>query len=115
MPAVGVHGALIFAVLVTIGVGSAVWWHVTSTERAPGRSVFAALAMGAAALVIVIGTLPGWPREVFAAGIGFFAPRYEDKRSGTLRAACNCSITGMARARRSRLTKPGNFILSFQR
>ena len=84
MPAVGVHGTLILAVLITLGVGSAVWWHVTSTERAPGRSALAALVTAAAALVIVIGTLPGWPREVFAAGIGFFAPRYEDEALGNI-------------------------------
>ena len=84
MPVMGLHGALIVAVLATIGVGSAVWWHVRSKGSTSGLSFFATLAPAAAALLIVIGTLPGWPREVFAAGIGFFTPRYEDEALGNI-------------------------------
>ncbi len=84
MPAVGLHVTLIVAVLSTVGAGSAVWRHVTSTGRAPGLSTVAALVPASAALLIVIATLPAWPREVFAAGIGFFAPRYEDEALGNI-------------------------------
>ena len=84
MPAVGLHVTFIVAVLATVGAGSAVCWHVRSTGRAPGFSTVAALAPAAAALLIVIATLPAWPREVFAAGIGFFAPRYEDEALGNI-------------------------------
>ena len=84
MPAVGLHVTFIVAVLSTVGVGLAVWWRARSKGRAQGLSTVAALVPAAAALLIVIATLPAWPREVFAAGIGFFAPRYEDEALGNI-------------------------------
>ena len=84
MPAVGLHVTFIVAVLATVGVGLAVWWRARSKGRAQGLSTVAALVPAAAALLIVIATLPAWPREVFAAGIGFFAPRYEDEALGNI-------------------------------
>jgi spermidine synthase len=84
MPAVGLHVTFIVAVLSTVGVGLAVWWRARSKGRAQGLSTVAALVPAVAALLIVIATLPAWPREVFAAGIGFFAPRYEDEALGNI-------------------------------
>lgn len=85
MPTVGVHVTMVIAVLMTLCAGFAVWWDLREPGRAghvPGFPDLPTLAPAAAALLIVLGTLPAWPREVFAAGIGFFAPRYEDQAIG---------------------------------
>ena len=57
-------------VLAAAAAGVAVWWR----SRAPklGRAV--AVSPAVAALLVAV-LLPAWPREVFATGIGFIAPR----------------------------------------
>jgi spermidine synthase len=70
IPAIGLHATMNLAVLVSVGAGFALWWRI----RAPKRPRLQALAPAAAALLIVW-ILPAWPREAFAAGAGFVAPR----------------------------------------
>jgi spermidine synthase len=71
-PTIGLRATMTLGVLATVGAGSAVWWRV----RAPRLTRLQPLAPAVAALLL-LGVLPLWPREVFAAGVGFFAPRYE--------------------------------------
>ena len=86
MPAMGLHVTMIVAVLAPRGWASC----RGGTFESLGANVdawssqTAQLAPAAAALLIVLGTLPAWPRDVFAAGIGFFAPRYEDQAVGDI-------------------------------
>jgi spermidine synthase len=70
IPAVGLRAAIVIGVLANLAAGLGVLLRTL----APRRRV-PALLPAAAALVVII-TLPAWPREVFAAGVGFFAPRY---------------------------------------
>ena len=82
IPAVGLHATMTLAVLVMVAAGSIVWWRI----RAPRLRRLQALAPAVAALLSV-GMMPTWPREVFAAGIGFVAPRLgtNEKLSGIVR------------------------------
>lgn len=71
IPAVGLRVTILVGVLATIIAGASVWWRV----RAPRLQRLPVLVPAVAGLLIVV-LLPAWPREVFAAGLGFFAPRY---------------------------------------
>jgi spermidine synthase len=70
IPSICLHATMNLAVLASVGAGFALWWRI----RAPKRPRLQALAPAAAALLIV-GLLPAWPREAFAAGASFVAPR----------------------------------------
>lgn len=72
IPAIGLRATIILGVLATAGAGLGVWWRIT-----PDRIQRIAELTPAIAALVVIAVLPAWPREVFAAGIGFFAPRLE--------------------------------------
>jgi spermidine synthase len=76
IPAVGLRAAVVVGVLASAAAGAVVL--LRSGLRWPAR---AALLLPAAAALAVVTTLPPWPREVFAAGIGFFASRYSDPRA----------------------------------
>ncbi len=74
IPAVGLRATIIVGVLANLAAGAATLLAVPRTgRRLRGRLLLA--APGLAALLIVV-TLPPWPREVFAAGAGYFAPAY---------------------------------------
>ena len=70
LPGIGLQATMRVGVLAAAGAGVAVWWR----SRAPklGRAV--AVSPAIAALLVAV-LLPAWPREVFATGIGFIAPR----------------------------------------
>jgi len=70
IPAIGLHATMNLGVLASVGAGFALWWRI----RAPKRPRLQALAPAAAALLIVW-ILPAWPREAFAVGASFVAPR----------------------------------------
>jgi spermidine synthase len=70
IPAIGLHATMNLAVIASVGTGFALWWRIP----APKRPRLQALAPAAAALLIVW-ILPAWPREAFAAGASFVAPR----------------------------------------
>ncbi len=71
IPAVGLRATIIIGVLANLAAGLSVLLRTVVSWR---RRLPALLPAAAALLIIV--TLPPWPREVFAAGVGFFAPRY---------------------------------------
>ena len=70
LPSIGLEATMRVGVLAAAGAGVAVWWR---SRAAKLRRVLALSPAIAALLVAVL--LPPWPREVFAAGIGFIAPR----------------------------------------
>ena len=70
LPIIGLEATMRVGVLAAAGAGVAVWWR----SRAPKLRRAVALSPAVAALLIAV-LLPAWPREVFAAGIGFIAPR----------------------------------------
>ncbi|MDQ7858345.1 MAG: fused MFS/spermidine synthase [Armatimonadota bacterium] len=76
IPAVGLRATVVVGVLASAAAG--VVALLLSGLRWPAR---AALLLPAAAALAVVASLPPWPREVFAAGIGFFASRYADPRA----------------------------------
>jgi spermidine synthase len=71
IPGIGVRATVNIGVLAAMLAAVLIWWtcYGPKTHRLP------ALGPAVAALVAIL-VVPGWPREVFAAGIGFFAPRY---------------------------------------
>jgi spermidine synthase len=69
--AVGLHATMDIGALTAITVGFALWWHM----RVPSFRV-QALMLAPAAAALLLGILPHWPREAFAAGVGFSAPRW---------------------------------------
>ncbi|MDQ7840193.1 MAG: fused MFS/spermidine synthase [bacterium] len=71
IPAVGVRATILAGALANLLAGISVLLRAPL----PWRRRLPAMAPAAAALLIAL-TLPPWPREVFAAGIGFFAPRF---------------------------------------
>ena len=70
IPTFGLRPTMTLGVLAAAGAGLGVWWRLGS----PRLPRIAELAPALAGLLI-IALLPAWPREVFAAGIGYFAPR----------------------------------------
>ena len=70
IPAIGLRATMTLGVLATAGAGFAVWWRL-----GPQKLLRIAELAPALAGLLIISLLPAWPREVFAAGIGFFAPR----------------------------------------
>lgn len=76
IPTIGLRLTITLGVLATAAAGFAVWWRITSDRI----QRIAELTPAIAALVIIV-VLPAWPREVFAAGIGFFAPRMDPDES----------------------------------
>lgn len=76
IPTFGLRLTITLGVLATAAAGFAVWWRITADRV----QRIAELTPAIAALVI-IAVLPTWPREVFAAGIGFFAPRMDADES----------------------------------
>jgi spermidine synthase len=71
IPAVGLRATILSGALANLLAGISVLLRASL----PWKRRLPAMAPAAAALLIVL-TLPPWPREVFAAGIGFFAPRF---------------------------------------
>ncbi len=71
IPAVGLRATIVIGVLATVLAGVSVLLRASL----PWRRRLPALLPAAAALLIIV-TLPPWPREVLAAGVGYFAPRY---------------------------------------
>lgn len=71
IPAVGVRATILSGALANLLAGISVLLRTSLSwkRRLP------AMAPAVLALLIIL-TLPPWPREVFAAGIGFFAPRF---------------------------------------
>ena len=110
LPSIGLEATMKLGVLASVGAGFALWWR----SRLPKLRRVAALSPAAAALLVAT-LLPPWPRETFAAGIGFIAPRlgpdetlgdvvkrmrllyYRDGRSATI----SVDETGPARFLRS--------------
>ena len=70
IPTVGLRAAMDLGVLAAVAAGVGVWWCI----GVPKLPRLWTLSPAAAAL-LVVGILPPWPREVFAAGIGVVAPR----------------------------------------
>ena len=70
LPIIGLEATMRVGVLAAVAAGIAVWWR----SRAPTLRRIVALSPAVAALLVAL-MLPAWPREVFAAGIGFIAPR----------------------------------------
>jgi spermidine synthase len=70
LPGIGLEATMRVGVLAAAGAGVAVWWR----SRAPRLRRVVALSPAVAALLVGV-LLPPWPREVFAAGVGFIAPR----------------------------------------
>jgi spermidine synthase len=72
IPAIGLRATVVVGLVANLLAGAAVVTLVTGTwVRRLGLTAPAAIAL---ALIL---TLPPWPREVFAAGVGFFASRYD--------------------------------------
>ncbi|MDR7520113.1 MAG: fused MFS/spermidine synthase [Armatimonadota bacterium] len=71
IPAVGLRAAMVLGVLATLLAGVPV---LAVAIRSPARR--AVMMAPAAVALLVVATLPPWPREVFAAGSGFFARLY---------------------------------------
>ena len=71
IPTIGLRATMTIGVLAAAATGASVWWRV----RSPRLLRLPALAPAVAGVLIAV-LVPAWPREVFAAGIGFFAPRY---------------------------------------
>src|SRR5579872_1958153 len=70
LPSIGLQATMRVSVLAAVAAGVAVWWR----SRTPKLRRAVALSPAVAALLVAV-LLPVWPREVFAAGIGFIAPR----------------------------------------
>lgn len=70
VPAVGLRATILAGAMANLLAGISVLLRMPL----PWKLRLPAFAPAAAALLVVL-TLPPWPREVFAAGIGFFAPR----------------------------------------
>ncbi len=70
LPGIGLQATMRVGVLAAAGAGVAVWWR----SRAPKLRRVVALSPAVAALLVAV-LLPAWPREVFATGVGFIAPR----------------------------------------
>lgn len=70
LPSIGLEATMKVGVLAAVAAGVAAWWR----SRAPKLRRIVALSPAVAALLVAL-MLPAWPREVFAAGIGFIAPR----------------------------------------
>jgi spermidine synthase len=71
IPAVGLRATIVVGVLANLLAALGVVFALPSTRR---RLV---LVMPAATALLIILTLPPWPREVFAAGTGYFAASYK--------------------------------------
>ncbi|MDR7522300.1 MAG: fused MFS/spermidine synthase [Armatimonadota bacterium] len=71
IPAVGLRAAMVLGILATLLAGVLV---LAVAVRSPVRRAVM-MAPAAVALLVVV-TLPPWPREVFTAGSGFFAKLY---------------------------------------
>ena len=71
IPALGLRATIVIGVTANLIAGVSVLLRT----MLPWRRRLPALLAVAAALAIVV-TLPPWPREVFAAGVGFFASRF---------------------------------------
>ena len=72
IPTIGLRATMTLGVLATAAAGFGVWWRITSPRLPRIAELTPALAG-----LLIIALLPTWPREVFAAGIGFFAPRLD--------------------------------------
>lgn len=72
IPAIGMRATLIVGIVANLLAGAAALALVRG-----GWAWRAGLAMPAALALAMVLALPPWPREVFAAGVGFFAGRYE--------------------------------------
>jgi spermidine synthase len=70
VPGIGLRATIIVGVVANLIAGASVLFVAT-----PGRRRWPLLAPALVVLVIVV-TLPPWPREVFAIGTGFFAPMF---------------------------------------
>jgi spermidine synthase len=68
---IGVHATAIVGVLAAAAASLLVW--ARCAERMLPR--LPALGPSVAAMLLIL-AVPNWPQQVFAAGIGFFAPRY---------------------------------------
>jgi spermidine synthase len=71
IPALGLRATIVIGVVANLLAGASVLLRTRLSWRKRLPSVLAA----ATSLALVV-TLPPWPREVFAAGIGFFASRF---------------------------------------
>ncbi len=71
IPTIGLRATIVIGVLATLTAGVSVLLRAALSWR---RRLPALLPAVAALFVLV--TLPPWPREVLAAGVGYFAPRY---------------------------------------
>jgi spermidine synthase len=76
IPTVGLRATMTLGVLATAAAGFAVWWRMTQARLLRIAEITPALAA-----LFILALLPAWPREVFAAGIGFFAPRLESNET----------------------------------
>jgi spermidine synthase len=76
IPTIGLRGTMTLGVLATAVAGFALWWRITSPRLPRIPELTPALAA-----LLIIALLPAWPREVFAAGIGFFAPRLDSNET----------------------------------
>jgi spermidine synthase len=72
IPTIGLRLTIALGVLATATAGLAMWWRITHDRIQRIAEMTPALAA-----LLIIAVLPAWPREVFAAGIGFFAPRMD--------------------------------------
>ena len=70
LPSIGLEATMRVGVLAAVAAGVAVGWR----SGAPKLRRVVALSPAVAALLVAV-MLPAWPRELFAAGIGFIAPR----------------------------------------
>lgn len=71
IPALGLRAAIVIGAMANLVAG----FSVLLRTALPWRRRVPMLVPAAAALMLVV-TLPPWPREVFAAGVGFFASRF---------------------------------------
>jgi spermidine synthase len=71
IPSIGVRATMLSGIVAGVVAGLLVWW----SSREPKLQRLPALGPAVVALLLIL-AIPSWPREVFAAGIGFFAPRY---------------------------------------
>ena len=71
IPSIGVRATMIAGIGASVAAGLLAWW----SSGEPKLRRLPALGPAVAAVLVIL-AIPNWPREVFAAGIGFFAPRY---------------------------------------
>ena len=71
IPSIGVRATMIAGIRASVAAGLLAWW----SSGEPKLRRLPALGPAVAAVLVIL-AIPNWPREVFAAGIGFFAPRY---------------------------------------